>query len=135
MASSNQRLKKLLWKYFSIYIRKRDADKDGFVNCVSCGKRMHWKESSAGHYYPKTTLSMYFEEKNVHNQCNGCNLFRRGNLQPYALYLIKRYGEEILKELEWKRRQLIQIHDNEYEKFILLYKNKIKSLDGKETKM
>ena len=31
-------LKKLLWQDFSKYIRLRDADKYGFIVCITCGK-------------------------------------------------------------------------------------------------
>ncbi len=131
-----QLLKKKLWEVFSIYIRRRDADKNGMVSCVTCGAKKHWKDLDAGHYNPKTDgLSMYFEEKNVHPQCTYCNRFRHGNCQPYALYLIQRYGPDILKELNWKKNQLTKITEIDYVRLIELYKYKIKELDGKETKV
>lgn len=129
MASENQKLKRKLWKVFSEYIRRRDADWKGNISCCTCNKRMHWKESDAGHYIAKTAgLSIYFEEKNVHNQCTHCNRFKHGNQPKYALYLIDRYSPDILKELEWKSNQKVQIHDNEYKKLIEEYKEKIKKL-------
>ena len=129
MASSNQILKRKFWKVFSEYIRRRDADEFGMVSCISCGKRMHWKEADAGHYIAKTGgLSIYFSETNVNCQCTGCNRYRHGNLAQYALALRRKYGEQILEKLEYDRRQLIQIHDNEYIEFVKLYKDKIKQL-------
>jgi hypothetical protein len=120
--NKNQSLKKQLWIYFSKYIRQRD----GGV-CISCGKVDDWKNTDAGHYIPKTAgLSIYFDEKNVNCQCTGCNRFRHGNLSMYAIALIKKYGDNILTELDNKRKETIKISDNEYEDLIVLYKNKIK---------
>ena len=124
MASTNQKLKKRFWKVFSEYIRRRDKGV-----CISCGKKDDWKYTDAGHYIAKTGgLSIYFDEENVNCQCTGCNRFRHGNLAQYALALRLKYGEQILEKLEWKRRQTIQIHDNDYLELIKEYKDKLKSL-------
>ena len=114
-------LKKMLWIYFSKFIRQRDRG-----ICISCGKVDDWKNTDAGHYVPKTAgLSIYFDERNVHCQCTGCNRFRHGNLSQYALALKRKYGEQILEEIDQKRRQIRKISAPEYESLITLYKNKI----------
>jgi 5-methylcytosine-specific restriction endonuclease McrA len=121
---TGQQLKKILWKWFSEYIRARDN-----YTCISCGKKCEKYECHAGHYHPRTDgLSLYFDEKNVNAQCSACNTFRHGNLTAYATALRRKYGEGILEELEWKQKQFIKITEKEYEKFIELYKNKIKEL-------
>ena len=126
---TTQQLKKKLWKIFSEYIRRSHADWQGMVTCVTCGKYMHWKEADAGHYHPRTDgLAMFFEEKNVHPQCNPCNRWRHGNLTKYALYLRKRYGEQILEELEWKQKQGTEIKYLDYLRLIEFYKNKLLEL-------
>lgn len=115
-------LKKKCWKVFSEYIRKKYADEDGVVNCVSCGKPEHWKNLHAGHYIPKSLgLSIYFEEKNVHPQCAGCNTFRHGNLSMYALALKEKYGEGILEELDEIRKQQVKFSKSDYREMIEKY--------------
>lgn len=117
--------KKRLWQTFSLYIRQRDKG-----ICISCGKPDHWKNTDAGHYVPKTAgLSLYFDEKNVHAQCTGCNRFRHGNLTQYAIALRKRYGEAILEELEQKRQVIRKITEQEYIDLITLYRDKIDALN------
>ncbi len=129
MASENQKLKKKLWTAMSQYIRQRDADWQGMVACCSCGKVKHYKEMDCGHYHPRTDgLAMFFEEKNLAPQCSACNRFRHGNLARYAIYLIGKYGNGILEELEWKSRQRITISNTEYKRLIGVYKDKINSL-------
>lgn len=92
-------LKKKVWKTFSEYIRQRDADWRGYVKCITCPKVKQWKEMDAGHYISRSWNSVLFNEKNVHAQCKGCNSYRSGRHDEYALALITRYGKGILEEL------------------------------------
>lgn len=118
-------LKDKLWRIFSAYIRKKYSNDAGWVSCVTCGELRFWKDMSAGHYHPRTDgLSLYFDEQNVHPQCNGCNMFRSGNLTRYAIYLRKTYGDGILEELDRRRRLFRKISTDEYEQLIQEYKEK-----------
>lgn len=103
---STAKLKKKLWREFSIYIRRREADDNGFVRCFTCRKISHWKELDAGHYIAKNVggANLYFNEKNVQPQCTACNRFRHGNLHQYALRLQEKYGGQILVWLEAYRK-------------------------------
>ena len=88
---------------------------------------MHWKESQAGHYIPQSVaLSLVFDERNVHNQCGGCNLFKRGNPHVYAIELRKRYGEKILEELAASRVENFRYTRVDYDELIAKYKALIK---------
>lgn len=119
--TESSKLKKLLWGIFSEYIRQRD----GGV-CISCGKKDFWRKMDAGHYIPKTAgLSTYFHEKNVNSQCTYCNRWMHGNLSRYALALRKKYGRNILEELEEIRLNPIKISVEDYKKLIEKYKVKL----------
>ena len=121
MKLSTRVLKNRLWKVFSEYIRKRD---NGV--CISCNKKEDWKLQDAGHYIAKTGgLSIYFDERNVHSQCTGCNRFRHGNLPDYALALQRRYGPNILQELKDQKQKIRKISNKEYLELIDYYKNKV----------
>lgn len=122
-------LKRNLWKIFSEYIRRRDSDSEGFGRCISCGAVGYYKEMHAGHYIPKSLgLSIYFEEKNVHMQCPGCNLYRHGHLSSYAVNLRKKYGESILEELDQIKNNPVKFSRDQYEDLIELYKEKLNAL-------
>lgn len=122
-------LKRKLWKLFSEYIRRRDADQDGVVKCFTCPREMNWKESQAGHFMAQSLgLWVVFEEKNVHAQCAPCNLYKRGNPSVYALELTKRYGPSILEELQLLRKENYKINRAEYEELIEMYKQKVANL-------
>src|SRR3990167_7344975 len=118
--------KKALWTVFSKYIRLRDCG-----ICISCGKVKHWKDMDAGHYVPKTAgLALYFNEQNVNAQCTYCNRWMHGNLSRYAIALRRKYGQNILEELDKKRQKIIQITIPEYQKHIETYRLKIKKLEA-----
>ena len=78
------------------YIRKRDEDKP----CISCG-RYHQGQLHAGHYLSRGAhpeLSM--DERNIHKQCQPCNVHLSGNQIEYRKGLISRYGVEYVEWLE-----------------------------------
>lgn len=113
--------KKIVWQYFSKYIRQRD----GGV-CISCGKIDDWRKMDAGHYIPKTAgLSIYFDERNVNSQCTSCNRWKHGNLSQYALALKIKYGNSILEELDETRRSPKVFTKIDYEKLLVKYKTLI----------
>lgn len=120
-------LKRELWKIFSIFVRQREIDDNGYVQCISCQKIDHWKNLQAGHFIPKSLgLSIYFEPRNVFQQCSFCNLVKQGNAYNYALSLQKRFGEGIVEELEAQAKQSKKYYPWEYEELIEEYKAKIK---------
>ena len=74
-------------------VRKKYADKDGYVVCFTCGKPMHWKESQAGHAIGGRTNYLLFEcEEVIRNQCSTCNVFKGGNYSVFIPKLIEEYG-------------------------------------------
>jgi len=64
-----KQLKAKLDKVFSIYIRKKHANHQGYVKCVTCGKTLHWEGAHAGHFQSRRYLSTRWDEQNVAPQC------------------------------------------------------------------
>lgn len=127
---SAKTLKNKLWAIFSLWVRRKDADQNGMVSCISCGVIKHFSEMHCGHFIPKSLgLSIYFEERNNSVQCPSCNVFRHGNLSSYAVALRKKYGETILEELDTQRQQIRKISQVEYEELIETYKKKLAELN------
>lgn len=84
----------------------------------------------AGHYIPKSvSLSLRFDERNVHPQCTACNRFRHGNLTQYALALEKKYGANILEQLDSERHKFAKFSRTDYE--IMIQDIQIKLADLK----
>lgn len=105
---TSAQLKKQLWKLFSEYIRRKDAVGDENT-CFTCGVRKPWKMLHAGHYIRASAgLATYFDEQNVHPQCYACNIWRDGNSDEYALALQRKYGEDILNELNRRKNTIVK---------------------------
>ncbi len=122
-------LKKTLWRVFSEFIRKRDADHAGYASCVSCGDSKLWKYQQAGHYVRASAgMVTRFDERNVNTQCLRCNVFLDGNIPPYAIFMVKTYGPEILEELDALRRQNFKPSTDWYLEKISEYTKKLEAL-------
>lgn len=117
---------------FSIYIRKRDANKNGYCKCISCGRIYHWKNMDAGHFVNRKHMSVRYNEQNVNAQCRACNRFDEGNIPAYALNLIKLHGEGVIQTLLWKKNITRKITDFEAETLISKYKEIVKELDNEK---
>lgn len=93
-------LKKKLWKLTSEYVRRRDADSEGYVKCCTCNATKHWKEMQAGHFIPQAQgNAVKWDLRNMHTQDYRCNINLGGNGAEYYPYMIERYGQEVVDEL------------------------------------
>lgn len=116
------KLEALLWTHFSIYIRKKDTDFQGFVNCYTCGRRIYWKEAQAGHYIKRSYKALKFDERNVKVQDARCNLYLDGNQDEFADHLELDYGHGILQELKALKYQEKRFTRQELDSLISHYK-------------
>ena len=96
-------LKATLDRWFSIYIRLRDSDANGYGRCISCGKLVHWKEADCGHFINRQHMNTRYDEQNCNLQCRSCNRFDEGNNEGYRRGLIAKYGEEVVNHLYLKK--------------------------------
>jgi hypothetical protein len=119
---SQKSLKKELDAVFSQYIRLKDAV-DGIATCVTCGVKKPWKEMQAGHYISRKHLSTRWDEVNVHCQCVGCNIFKKGAMDEYARFMIKKYGQGVLDDLAEKKNTIVKGMD--YERLIEDYRREL----------
>lgn len=90
----------------------------------------------AGHFIPGSTCGkgLFFSERNVFSQCTGCNRFRHGNGNQYALALTRKFGEGVLEELDAIRREekkkgiICRFSEPELKEIERIYKEKLKNL-------
>jgi hypothetical protein len=120
---------KKLWTTVSLYIRQRDSI-DGYSSCFTCGVSKPWKEMDAGHFVPKTSKAIQYDERNIHSQCPRCNRYMSGNIHAYFINMEQRYGRETVDELLSFRGQTKKWTDEEIEELTEYYKNKLKSIDS-----
>ena len=118
--SEKQKLKEKAWKLFSQWIRRRDANKDGYVNCVTCGKLGFWEKDGiqAGHFISGRTLSILFDHRNCHPQCYSCNVGRGGSYVEYFIFMEEKYGREVIDELRRLKYQSRKYTIGDYKELI-----------------
>ena len=123
------KLKKELDKWFSLYIRLRNASKDGIVECWTCGKTAHYKKMHAGHFMSrKHHATRWNEDGNVQVQCPKCNLFGQGEQYTFGKLIDVRIGEGKSEELQELSRTTVKYMRHEYEDMIKFYKEKVNAI-------
>lgn len=125
---SISKLKKELDKWFSLFIRLRDADDLGFVKCYTSGRYYHYKSIHAGHFMSRKCLSTRYCELNVQPQSIADNLFGQGEQYKFGLNLDAQYGEGTAESLQIKSRQIQKFSRVDYEEKISYYKEAVKNL-------
>jgi hypothetical protein len=128
---STQAMKKKAWAAFSRYIRLKECLETTCTTrhgcCTTCGDVIPYNELQAGHFVNGRSNGVLFDERGVHIQCRTCNLFKQGNKEEYEKVMMKRYGLEVIKDLEEKARTPIKI---DYTEIARIYKEKADLLEG-----
>ncbi len=122
------KLKKELDKWFSLYIRLRESNEYGMVQCFTSGRVYHYKSIHAGHFMSRKSLSTRWDETNVQPQSAADNLFGQGEQYKFGLALDAKYGEGTAEELQFKSRQIKKFSRVDYEDLISYYKSLVKNL-------
>jgi len=126
-------LKKQLDKVFSQFIRWRDADDSGYVNCFTCGAK---KKAfgvgciQAGHFQSRRHMSLRWDSEfgNVQPQCSYCNVLCSGQQFVMARRIDEIYGNGRALELEQMAKQTKKFTISDLEELIHIYKIKVKDL-------
>lgn len=108
---------------FSQFIRLRYA-KNEIAECVTCGKKDHWKKLQNGHFMSRSNYSTRWDENNCQVQCVGCNVYKAGEQYTYSLYL----GNNLAQELYIKSKQIVKFADVELIDMIEYYKQQVNVL-------
>jgi hypothetical protein len=116
-----QKLWKLAYETFREYIRKRDANFQGYARDPSDGKMYLASEMDIGHWRHGKGKECYFWETNCHLQAKKNNYYGGQDvLQNYTIWMIKTYG---LKEVERiKKAKRIYWTNKKLEEVIEKYK-------------
>lgn len=126
---SISKLKKELDKWFSLFIRLRDATDEGLCQCITCGKVAYYKKGiQNGHFQSRRFMATRYDEQNCFSQCISCNMFRGGEQYKFALALDAKYGEGAAEELEFLSRLSVKFTRVDYEDKIRYYKSSVEKL-------
>lgn len=119
------KLRDILDKEFSIYMRRRRGD---IVKCATCNATGHYKSFDHSHYIVRQHMATRWDERNGDIGCHICNRLEYGQGQKMREFLVSVYGEESVQHLEtlgktvkvWTRQELldmIQFYRNLNKKF------------------
>ena len=126
---SVSKLKKDLDKWFSLYIRLRDATDEGMVQCFTCGKAAHYKDGmQCGHFQSRKHQATRWNEQNCQVQCVGCNMFKQGEQWTFGLNLDAKYGSSTSFDLHVLSKQTLKMTRADYEEDIRYYKALVDNL-------
>jgi hypothetical protein len=118
-----------LWKVFSIFIRLRDCNENGFGQCITCKKFVIWnKGGQCGHGIGRQHMSIKYNEKNNHLQCKLCNGPEGGEQAKYKEAVNKKYGPNTWDLLEACKRELCHWTQFEVDALTEHYKREVKKL-------
>lgn len=123
---------KKLDEEFSLYIRLRDCNKDGYTKCVTCTHFDHWRSLQCGHFMSRKHMATRFEEKNCSSQCGGCNGPGSGKQFEHSLALDKRWGPGTAIKMKLQSMSTKQWFPFELRAMISYYKNEQKRLKAEK---
>ena len=126
--SERKKLVARLDRIFSKYIRLRDADHAGYVNCWTCGKTKHYTKLDAGHFQTRAKYSTRWDKMNVKPQCKGCNMVNGGQQYMFGLNLDRAYGEGTAEEIVRRSNQTRKFSDEELKDMIRHYSQLVNKL-------
>ena len=126
---SRSKLVKKLDTIFSQYIRLREADNIGFVECFTCGKKDHWKKLQNGHFQSRRHYATRWDERNCQVQCVGCNMFKGGEQFLFAKALDDKYYAGISDELYVTAQTIVKFSNLDIELLITKYQDIVKDLN------
>ena len=79
------------------------ANKNGFIECVSCNKWFHWKDMQGGHWIERGKQATKIMEENIHPQCKGCNQYgmrhRTHVREGYSKFMRDMYGDDFCDQM------------------------------------
>ena len=120
---------KKLDKVFSIWVRSKDADHAGMVDCFTCGVTKSWKyEIDAGHFQSRGKYATRWDEQNVKPQCKRCNGFRGGEQYLFSKHLDLEHGDGTAEWLEFESNQTARFTNDELLRKIEHFTELVKSL-------
>ena len=120
------------WKWFSLYIRLRDAlettGSPESCRCITC--KIVWPIDyiHAGHMLGGRTGGILFDESMVFGQCRKCNCDGNGEYQAYKMVMVERNGLEWYELKEQARKTPTKLGDFECKLIADEYRKKYKAL-------
>ena len=110
------------------------ADKNGFIECVSCNKWFHWKDMQGGHWIERGKQATKIMEENIHPQCKGCNQYgmrhRTHVREGYSKFMRDMYGDDFCDQMLIDSRKPIKYFRPDLEDLVKDLRRKNRELEA-----
>ena len=110
------------------------ANKDGFIECVSCNKWFHWKDMQGGHWIERGKQATKIMEENIHPQCKGCNQYgmrhRTHVREGYSKFMRDMYGDDFCDQMLVDSRKPIKYFRPDLEDMVKDLRRKNRELEA-----
>jgi hypothetical protein len=121
-----------LWKVYSVYIRLRDADKNGMIRCITSGRMVHWKDADAGHFISRRHMATKYDERNVNAQSRHDNRFASGEQFKHSKAIDQKWGSGTADKLLVKSRTTSKMGSFEINALTEHYKKEVERLKSEK---
>lgn len=117
-----------LWKAFSLYIRLKHSDENGYCKCYTCPAIRHYTKIDCGHGIGRQHKATKFDEKNNRPQCKKCNGFEGGKREEFKKQMDLEHGAGTWDLMELKTRQTVKRGQFEFDVLEKHYKKLVSEL-------
>lgn len=120
--------------WFSRWFRAEQADEQGAVTCVTCGRWMLWKmpdgSCHCGHFESRGLAAVRFMPENCGTQCKICNTYQEGRKPDFEIYLRKKHGDNVVDNIkalaklpnkrlsDFELNEIAKFYQSEYKKLV-----------------
>ena len=115
---------------FSQYIRNKHADKNGIVECYTCGVKQKVSEIQCGHFMGRSNFGTRWMENNCRPQCMECNYFKSGNIEEFE-YNLDKENNALVEYLRECAREVYKPTKDELKALIFEYRLKLNQVKKK----
>lgn len=121
-------LVKKLDTIFSLYIRLRDVDSNGYGKCITSGEFVHFKDADCGHFITRNNMATRWHPQNCNLQSRQDNRFLSGRQFEHGLAIDRKWGKGTAELLLIKSKHTSKYEAFEIDGLIKHYQNEIKKL-------
>lgn len=119
-------------RLFSTLVRLKHVTDQGYVQCYTCDKFVHFNNIQCGHFIPRGEKMTRFLEENCRPQCHHCNVVLSGNLTEFEDRLNIDYPglPDRLRDIA---RQVNKMTSSDLDELVKTLKKQIEQCGGKES--
>ena len=101
-------------KAHGISLRQFARPENIIGKCRTCPQTNAWIRMDCGHWKSRGiggSSGIYFDERAFGLQCGQCNAFKQGAPKEYNQFMLEKYGQKVIDELEIKHHQHADFSD------------------------